>query len=294
MFRTVMGVTAAALLGLVATAARAQATSGAPGGAPEGSEAQGAPQTVATPLADACIALLRGEMPPVDDPATLRPRCESLLRASVAQQAQPRRSGAQPTVQPGQASEPPQLGESARAAFEQAGRELVGRGGGPGAERGMRQRGPTLNRVTTNPIGWFSGLGMNLTVSRALEEVSRLSWVVEARYARANASTGNITTFGFGGGADVYVIGGNNEGLRIGPRLEVAVGDDSIGGNTTFARLGASGELGYDFIASNGLALSAAGGLGGRLAGDEQNEEFTSFTGGELGPYLKLGLGFAW
>jgi hypothetical protein len=30
------------------------------------------------------------------------------------------------------------------------------------------------------------------------------------------------------------------------------------------------------------------------VAGDEQNDDFASFVGGEFGPYLKLGLGFSW
>jgi hypothetical protein len=93
---------------------------------------------------------------------------------------------------------------------------------------------------------------------------------------------------------DFFAIGRNNEGLRIGPRVELAVGRETFQGETTFARMGLSGEVGYNFVATNGLTGLVAGGLGGRIAGDNANENFTSFTGGEFGPYLKVGLGYSW
>jgi hypothetical protein len=58
--------------------------------------------------------------------------------------------------------------------------------------------------------------------------------------------------------------------------------------------MGLGGELGYNFIASNGVTGLLAGGLGGRVAGDDQNDDFESFVGGEFGPYVKVGLGFSW
>ena len=58
--------------------------------------------------------------------------------------------------------------------------------------------------------------------------------------------------------------------------------------------LGLAGEVGYNFVATNGLAASVAGGFGGQIAGDDQNQEVQNFTGGDYGPYLSLNLGYAW
>lgn len=235
------------------------------------------------PLGERCEALVLGEAPE-GDVAELRSRCAALVRASSVVPAE-RTEGAV-------GREPPQAGESVAAAFSTAGRELAGQGGRQPA--GMRDGGPVRNTLMTNPLGWFSGLGVNATLFRAVERYDKLSWVGQARYSRTNASNGNVTAFGLGAGTDFFVFGRNNEGLRIGPRVSVAFGAEDFGGTTSFARLGLSGEFGYNFIASNGVSASAAGGFGGRLAGDSQNEQFESFTGGEFGPYLTLGLGYSW
>ena len=230
-------------------------------------------------LADLCTAALRGELRADEAPADLHSRCEQLLRDGEAVAAG------------GTGREPLAPGESVRAAFTDAGRELVGRRpSGPG----VRARGPVTSTLVTNPIGWFSGLGMNAEYSRPFEAFPKLSWVAGARFSRTQASNGEVSAFGLDGGADLFVFGGRNEGLRVGPRLELAFGGEDIQGRTTFGRVGASGEVGYNFIATNGITASAAGGIGGRLAGDSQNESFESFTGGELGPYLKFGLGYSW
>lgn len=266
---------AALALGLAATTATAQGTGK---GAAEASRSRG-------DLSATCIALLNGEAPQGVDPAALRPQCASLLRDATS--SAPRAEAA------AVGTAAPSAGSQVRAAFGEAGREIVGRGVEPSRGYGTTSHGPARSLLTTNPIGWFSGLGVNATLSRALESFPKLSWIAGARYARANASTGNVTSVGLGTGVDFFVIGGDNEGLRIGPRFELAFGTENIGGTTTYARLGLSGELGYNFIASNGLSATAAVGLGGRIAGDSQNENFTSFTGGELGPYLKVGIGYA-
>lgn len=261
---------AVAAVGLAATAAHAQEAEQQASGGQD--------------LAQRCIALLAGEVGDAEASA-LRSRCEDLLRRAGAQPGEAR-------AEAGASAEQPSEGPRVMAAFEQAGRELVGAGDrrALGLDQAPRDRRSLL---TSNPIGWFSGLGVNATFSRALEDLPKLSWLASARYARANASNGNVTTVGLGTGADFFIVGRNNEGLRIGPRLDLSFGDESFGGNTTYARLGLSGEVGYNFIASNGISLLGALGLGGRLLGDSQNEEFTSFTGGEFGPYVKLGLGYA-
>jgi hypothetical protein len=156
------------------------------------------------------------------------------------------------------------------------------------------RRGPIENTLVTNPIGWFSGLGMNVEYQRPLEAVPRVSWAVGGRFSRTDATNGRVSAFGLGGGADLFLIGGRNQGLRVGPRLELAFGTEDIQGKTTFGRVGASGEVGYNFVATNGITAEGAVGLGGRLAGDSKNDSFTSFTGGDFGPYVKLGLGLSW
>ena len=159
---------------------------------------------------------------------------------------------------------------------------------------GMRQRGPVGYSLVTNPVGWFNGLGVNAELFGAFMAVPKFSWVAGARYSEADASNGTASTFGAMAGVDSFVIGRNNEGLRVGPRLEVAAGRERFQGSTTYARLGMSGELGYNFIASNGISGLLAAGLGGRVAGDSQNDDFASFVGGEFGPYIKFGLGYSW
>jgi hypothetical protein len=160
---------------------------------------------------------------------------------------------------------------------------------------GMRTAGPVAFTLITNPIGWFNGLGVNAEMFGAIPDQPKFSWVAGARYSNTDATAGDVSTFGAMGGIDWFIIGRNNEGLRVGPRFEVAAGRQEFGEeDDTFGRLGLSGEVGYNFIASNGITGLVAGGLGGRIAGDEENEDFESFVGGEFGPYLKLGLGFSW
>lgn len=233
-------------------------------------------------LADRCVALMRGQLDQAQR-ADVGPRCEGLVRAGAERQ-----DGATP----GTATETPLAGESVRTAFTNAASELTGN---RRTALGQTSRGDVRNTLVTNPLGWFSGLGVNAEYSRPFESLDRFSWTAAARYARANATNGNITSFGLGAGADFFLYGHNNEGIRIGPRIELALGNENVQGATTFARLGLSGEVGYNFIASSGLTAEVAGGLGGRIAGDAKNDEnFASFTGGALGPYLKLGLGFSW
>jgi hypothetical protein len=240
--------------------------------------AQGAAAT-AVPLVDRCEALIRGELAAA---ATLQSQCATLLRSN----------GGGAPVQPAVGRESATAGQSVAAAFTTAGRELVGQG--EKVPLGMRRGGPVNNMLTTNPIGWFNGFGVNATYSRALDRFDKVAWVGQARYSRTSGSNGNVTAFGVGGGADYFVIGKNNEGLRLGPRLSGSFGSEDFGGETSFAMLGLSGELGYNFVATNGLAATFAGGFGGQIAGDEQNEEWEDFTGGDFGPYVALNLGYAW
>jgi hypothetical protein len=197
----------------------------------------------------------------------------------------------QARVQPGQAAAPVEAGGGVLAAFEQAGSELVGR-----SERlpmGMRRAGPVDYTLITNPVGWFNGLGVNAEVFGVIPPQPKFSWIAGARYSRTDATAGSVSTFGAVGGIDWFILGRNNEGLRVGPRVDVAAGREEFEDNT-FGRLGLGGEVGYNFIASNGITGLVAGGLGGRVAGDEENEDFESFVSGEFGPYAKIGFGFSW
>jgi hypothetical protein len=241
-------------------------------------------------LGQQCIDLMSGRTPAGMNLDDLRSRCERLVR-DAQENASAQRNGA--TVQPGQAQGAPAQGQGVLAAFGEAGRELVGSGRAP-AGMGMTTRGgPVRYTLLTNAIGWFSGLGVNAELSRALDDIPRISWVAGARYSSTSATNGTATALGLMGGADWFIIGHNNEGLRIGPRLELALGREDFQGTTTFGRLGFSGELGYNFIASNGITGSLAAGLGMRVAGNN-NAEFDGFTGGDFGPYVKLGIGYSW
>lgn len=272
-------------------------------------EQAGGTQGSSEAFEQACHDLLRGRTPRGEAATnSLRKACDGLMSARAEEanrarelelQAREQRlqssgTGSGGEVQAGRGTAQPQQGTGVLAAFEQAGRELTGQA--PGLRRpGAVRSGDVRYSLVTNTIGWFTGMGVNAELSSPLGLLSeKFSWVAGAQYATADATSGSIQSFGFMGGADFFAIGQNNEGLRIGPRLSLEFGREDVGtGATTFGRLGLSGEAGYNFIASNGITLQAAVGVGGRVAGDE-NDDFTSFTGGEFGPYAKLGLGYSW
>jgi hypothetical protein len=273
----------AALVALSVSAGAQSQGSAGPGAAAPGQPVPAQPPgTPGATLADQCLALLDGRVPANVDPVQLRPRCESLLRAGA--------SGAGAGApQPAVSQSGVQVGQSVQSSFPPPGREVTGQ-----APAGQSARGLVSNTLTTNPIGWFSGLGVNADYHHPFEPEARFSYVIRGWYSRVSASNGDVSTFGTGAGADMYMIGGRNEGLRLGPRLVLAFGRESIQGTTDFARLGASGEIGYDFIAASRLSGSVAGGYGGRLAGDASNDNFASFTAGETGPYVTFGVGYSW
>ena len=276
--------------------------------APQSAPPQNAPPAQTSDAFDrACIDLLHGQMPDGErEVKTLRDACSSLMagRANDRLDAERRRQEqlaaqeqlrqiAEGRVQPGRATGQPQQGPGVLAAFGQAGTELVGGSrakGGMGISRGA----PVAYTLVTNPVGWFSGIGVNAELYGAFQDAPKFSWVAGARYSATDATNGTATTFGAEAGVDFFVIGHNNEGLRIGPRMEVAAGRERFQGSTTFARLGFSGELGYNFIATNGITGLLAAGVGGRVAGNNKNDTFASFVGGEFGPYGKVGVGFSW
>src|SRR6266540_390356 len=230
----------------------------------------------------ACVDLLHGRMPEGEKAIrALKDACGNLMGGRADERIDAEK---QLQAQPGQ---------GVKAAFEQAASELTDpRKRSKGI--GMRQSGPVGYTLVTNPFGWFNGLGVNAELYGAIRDAPKFSWVAGARYSNTDATNGTASTFGAMGGVDLFIIGHNNEGLRIGPRAELAAGRERFQGSTTFARLGLSGEVGYNFIATNGITGLLAAGLGGRVAGDSKNDDFASFVGGEFGPYLKAGLGYSW
>jgi hypothetical protein len=315
-----------AALALAAVAGRAQGQNQAGGGGQGG--AASAPGTGAQRMPapvgptsgafdQACIDMVHGKMPQGEQAIkTLRDACANLMsgRANDRVEAERRRQqqiaaqeqlrlqaqGVQPapgaqggTVQPGQAAAQPEAGQSVTAAFGTAASELTG----PRTRAlGMRARGPVDYLLVTNPVGWFNGLGINAELWGALGPAPKFAWVAGVRYSGTDTSSGSATTFGAEGGFDWFMIGQHNEGLRLGPRVELAAGRQhtSSTSSETFTRMGLGGELGYNFIASNGISGLAAVGIGGRVAGSSTNQNFTSFVGGEFGPYAKVGIGFGW
>jgi hypothetical protein len=294
--------------GLVAVAVLALASRGA-------AQQAGAASSTSDAFDRACVDLIHGKVPKGGAQAAdaLRDACATLMKTRAEEkktqqqkaqqkkqaQAQTGAAGASAQgpsaqVQAGQSSAPAQPGQSAVAAFEQAGGELV-TGKPRGSTMGMRRGGePFVSTLVTNPVGWFTGVGVNADYVRSFQ--TKFNWTAGAHYSQANASgTSSLYEAGFLGGVDWFIIGKNNEGLRVGPRFDVSFGReaDPAGGNSTRARLGITGELGYNFIASNGITGQAAFGLGGRVAGDK-NDSLSSSVGGEFGPYGKLGVGYSW
>jgi hypothetical protein len=185
-----------------------------------------------------------------------------------------------------------------------AGRALPGQGqpAGPAAAPGPAEGPRVLAPPRPAPLGGDAQRSLGPTQAPASRSLERACRGAEGertctrgglRFSRTDATNGSVTTFGAEGGIDYFVFGRNNEGLRVGPRLELAFGRESFQTATDFGWLGLSGEVGYNFVASNGITGLAAVGLGGRIAGHKR-EDFSSFTGGEFGPYAKLGVGYSW
>jgi hypothetical protein len=308
------GVSSFCAKGLVATTALALAS----GALAQQSSGGGAGRTQAPGTSaafdKACMDLLQGKTPKDPDAIeALRSACAKLMKTRSenqlrSQQAQIQRAQQleqiraeqealrqqqqqlSKGVKPGQSAAPVQPGESVPAAFSRAGQELVG--ATPRGMMGFRRNGqPFQNTISTNTIGWFTGgIGINAELLHAFEQ--KWSWTAGAAYNQAAVSSANVYNLGFLGGVDYFIIGQNNAGLRLGPRFDVSFGRETAGAGVT-ARLGITGEVGYNFLASNGITGSGAFGLGGRVAGSS-NDQLSSGAGGEFGPYVKLNVGFSW
>jgi len=165
----------------------------------------------------------------------------------------------------------------------------------PPGELGSGKR--VRNTITTDPLGTALGAGLNAEYSHGVG--SKFAVVGGARFARTYAAADFVTNFGVRLGADYFVLGRDNEGLRIGPRVDLSLGNVSGGGQlaageqgTAFRDFGAGAELGYNWIATNGITAGAAAGLMGHTSSATTNE--VRIAGGSFGPYGKINLGYSW
>ena len=143
------------------------------------------------------------------------------------------------------------------------------------------------NTLTTSATGLFLGQGVNAAFQRSFSE--KFSGVLGANFSRTRAVGGALTNFGAMAGVDWFIIGQHNEGLRLGPRLDVGLGSDTVGDNQTFASIGIAGELGYNWIATNGITAGASAGLHGQRGG------VTNGLGtGTWFPYGSVNVGYSW
>jgi hypothetical protein len=299
-------------LALAAATARAQDQGQSPPGQ-KGAQA-GSRSSQSAAFDQACIDLVNGKMPAGGEKAirTLRDACASLMagkadekieadrrkqqQAAAQEQLKLQAQGKAPRVQPGTATAQPQAGQDIPAAFGTAGAELAG--GKKGLPLGMRSTGrPVGYTLVTDIVGWFTGVGINAILFGSIADSPKFSWMGGVRYSQTDTTDGNTIGFGAVGGLDYFVYGQHNEGLRVGPRLDVTAGRQKFtttSSSSTFAQLRLGGEVGYNFISSNGISALAAVGVGGRVSGDSKNNNFSSFIPGDFGPYVQLGVGFSW
>ncbi len=172
--------------------------------------------------------------------------------------------------------------------------------------RGMVRGHDVHNSVTTNPFTIATRSGPNLMYERSFgDHASGLLGV------GSQMSSGSVL---YGGmiGLNVYLTGRHNDGLYLGPRLNLGFGGGSratiigsgftsAGGRFADAFAGARGdpnrlgaELGYQWISGAGLTLGLAGGIdyGLRLFGDIPST--SSVFGNRLSPYGAVKVGWSW
>jgi hypothetical protein len=157
--------------------------------------------------------------------------------------------------------------------------------------RGLEGRGPMMNTLITDIVGSFTGQGLNAEYQRPIAE--RISGVVGANYSRTTSTTGSLTAFGGEVGADYFPFTMAGQGLRLGPRLALSFGQESVDHSRFFTDFGLGGELGYNWVGSSGLSLQGAVGLGGKVGG-ALTSGLDTRLGGDFGPYAKINLGWSW
>jgi hypothetical protein len=143
------------------------------------------------------------------------------------------------------------------------------------------------NTLTTSATGLFLGQGLNAAWERSFSE--KFSGVLGANFSRTRTVDGALTAFGAMAGVDWFIIGQYNEGLRLGPRLDVGVASDTVGDHQTVGSIGIAGELGYNWISTNGITAGLGAGLHGQRGG------MTNGLGsGTWFPYGSVNVGYSW
>jgi hypothetical protein len=169
---------------------------------------------------------------------------------------------------------------------------MSGIGSAPRPPMGGQSTTSSENLLSSDLLGAVTGDGINAEYSRAYED--RLSLVGRIRYSRTNASGRAATNIGIGAGFDYFLLGGENQGLRVGPRLEGSFGSLSTVGETNgYGRLALLGEVGYNLVSNGGLTGVLAAGFDLRVAG-EQGTDVGFNASGNFSPYVRLGVGWAW
>jgi hypothetical protein len=151
----------------------------------------------------------------------------------------------------------------------------------------LRDGREVKNTVTTSATGLFLGQGANATWWRSFTD--KFSGNVGASFSRTRGGDGALTVFDAQVGADWFLIGHHNEGLRLGPRVDLALGSNTVGEDDSFASIGISGELGYNWIASNGITAGGAAGLRGQTG-----SQINGFGTGSWYPYGTVNVGYSW
>ena len=151
----------------------------------------------------------------------------------------------------------------------------------------LRDGSNVRNTIQTSATGLFLGQGVNATFWRSFSE--KFSGALGASFSRTRAADGALTAFDALVGVDWFVLGQHNEGLRLGPRVDVGLGSNTVGQDSSFASIGIAGELGYNWIASNGITAGAAGGIHGQT-GSKINGVGT----GSWFPYGTVNVGYSW
>jgi hypothetical protein len=270
---------------LVASALALTTTAAAQSG---GTEAQGGAATSARArCADpcqACMQRINGSASASDD------ACPSNSCTLCDQQQQAR-------AQPGRASGQPATGSEVRTSLDQTGQNISNAVQGATndlrglAQMQQRQAGGLRNTLITDAIGTFTGEGLNLEYQRPIAE--RISGVVGANYSRTTSTTGSLTAFGGEAGLDFFPFSYAGTGLRIGPRLGLDLGQESVDNSRFFTDFGIGGEVGYNWVGQSGLSLQGALGLGGRVGG-ALTSGLDTRLGGDFGPYAKVNVGWSW
>jgi hypothetical protein len=238
-----------------------------------------------------------------DEQRTSARQQESQASGPTAQRSQQQMKGSSSGAVASQGSSQPSAGSDVRASLDQAARTLSNAANGAAsdvsgrADQFQRQQGMAsmgggrTNTLITDVVGTFTGQGLNVEYQRPIAE--RISGVVGANYSRATSTTGDLTTFGGEVGADYFPFTYAGQGFRVGPRLALSFGRESVDHTRYLTDFGLGGEAGYNWQLSSGLSLQLAAGLGGRIGGALTSGLDTKL-GGDFGPYGKINVGWSW